>query len=152
MPLGLRSENRTRSDQRSVVANACQTANNETMGRSPKSRTSPSPFSKLLVSLMEEKGLGVREAARVAQVSPSTIVSWRSGSLPEDYRAVKRLAKELGVSLSFLLTGEDETRLAGIPSVSEVFEDGGVYFDGYARIKIERLIPKRSSGSPDEEK
>ena len=102
-----------------------------------------SPFSKQLVRLMEERGVGVRDAARTAQVSPSTIVSWRAGALPEDYLAVKRLAKSLGVSLSYLLTGEDDTRPNGLPAVAEVFDDGGILFDGYARIKIERLIPKK---------
>lgn len=127
------------------MVNMFERTNNNPMGKPAKPSKSPSPFSKLLVSLMEERNLGVREAARAAQVSPSTIVSWRSGSLPEDYVAVKRLAKHLGVSLSFILTGEDETRSEGVPAVSEVFEDGGVFFDGYARIRIERLVPKKTS-------
>ena len=91
---------------------------------------------------MDEKKLGVRAAAKVALVAPSTIVSWRSGALPEDYSAVKRLAKELGVSLSYILTEEDETRPEGTPAISEVFQSGGNIFDGYAKITIERLVPK----------
>jgi transcriptional regulator with XRE-family HTH domain len=57
---------------------------------------------------MQKKEMGVREAARIAGVGPSTIVSWRSGALPEDYLAVKRLAKALGTTLGFLLTGEED--------------------------------------------
>ena len=112
------------------------------MGRGRKPKNTNSPFAKLLVTLMEEKQLGVREAARKAGVSPSTIVSWRSGSHPEDYLAVKRLARALGVTLSFLLTGEEEGSRDVAPSIAEVFSDGGMVFDGYARIRIERLIPK----------
>ena len=102
------------------------------------------PFAKILTRLMEEKELGVREAARIAGIGPSTIVSWRSGALPEDYVAVRRLAKYLGTSLGFMLTGEDDSRPSGvIPPIAEVFDDGGALFDGYAKITIQRLIPKK---------
>lgn len=101
-------------------------------------------FSRSLVALMEEKQIGVREAAQIAGVAPSTIVSWRGGAYPEDFMAVKRIARALGVSLSFLLTGEDDTRPDGVPAVAEVFADGGTLFDGYAKITIQRLVPKKS--------
>ena len=110
------------------------------MTRKERKRT---PFSKILTTLMKEKGLGVREAARIAEVGPSTIVSWRSGALPEDYSAVKRLARALGTTLGYLLTGEDDSRPKdSLPGISEVFEDGGAIFDGYAKITIQRLLPK----------
>jgi hypothetical protein len=74
-------------------------------------------------------------------------VSWRAGASPEDFVAVKRLAVTLGTTLSYLLTGEDDARPSGVtPTASECFEDGGCVFDGYARIKIERLIPKWQKG------
>lgn len=115
--------------------------------RMDRHRRGPAPFAKILTKLMEEKGLKVREAARIAEVGPSTIVSWRSGALPEDYSAVKRLAKHLGVTLSFILTGEDDSRPDGAPvTVAEVFDDGGMLFDGYAKITIQRLVPR--NGNP----
>lgn len=87
--------------------------------------------------------MGVREAARNAGVGPSTIVSWRGGALPEDYVAVKRLARALGTTLGYLLTGEEDSRPYGsIPTVTEVFENGGLIFDGFAKITIQRLVPK----------
>jgi len=96
-----------------------------------KRRQNPKTFSKVLNNLLEEKGLGVREAARIANVGASTIMSWKSGSNPENYEAAKRLAKGLGVSLAFLLTGEDDSRSdSTAPSIAEVFEDGGELFDG----------------------
>lgn len=100
-------------------------------------------FAKLLVDLMKEKNMTVRSAATVAGVGASTIVSWRSGALPEDYRAVKALAQALGVSFSFLLTGEEDDRGTDAPSMTEVFQDGGSLFDGYAKISIQRLIPRK---------
>jgi transcriptional regulator with XRE-family HTH domain len=105
-----------------------------------------SPFARILVTLMDERKMTVREAGEIAGVGHSTIVSWRSGSLPEDFRAVRALAKKLGVSFSYLLTGEDDSRPDGAPLVSEVFQDGGVIFDGYAKISIQRLIPKKGEG------
>ncbi len=101
------------------------------------------PFADNLISLMEEKAIGVREAAKIAGVSPSTVSEWRNGSHPDDYLAVKKLAKALGTTLSYLLTGEDDNRVE-VPSISEVFSDGGDLFNGFAEIRIKRLIPKDS--------
>ncbi len=102
------------------------------------------PFSKILRDLIKEKGLTVRETAKLAGVSPSTLDDWRAGALPADYIAVKKLAKELGVSFSFLLTGEEDSKLKEIqPTITEVFDDGGSLFDGYAKITIQRLVPRK---------
>jgi transcriptional regulator with XRE-family HTH domain len=97
---------------------------------------------------MTEKSITVRRAAELAGVSSSTVDDWRAGALPEDYSAVKRLARGLGVSFSFLLTGEDDSRSdSTMPSITEVFEDGGALFDGFAKITIQRLIPRKKSES-----
>jgi transcriptional regulator with XRE-family HTH domain len=108
-----------------------------------RKRPTTNLFSKRLRRLMEEKKITIREASKLTGVASSTLDDWRSGAMPEDYVAVKRLGQVLGVSLSFLLTGEDDTRPEGImPSIAEVFDDGGPLFDGYARIVIHRLLPK----------
>ncbi len=108
-----------------------------------KTRRRPTtPFAKILSSLMEEKNIGVREAGKIADVGASTIMSWKSGALPEDYLAVKKLAEGLGTTLSYILTGEDDARTDGPPAIAEVFSDGGSLFDGYAKITIQRLLPK----------
>ena len=113
-----------------------------------RTRAGPAPFSKILRSLMSEKELTVRKAASMAGVSSSTINDWRSGAMPEDYSAVKRLAKGMGISFSLLLTGEEDSRdQALLPSVTEVFADGGALFDGYAKITIQRLVPRRTEKS-----
>ncbi len=105
-------------------------------------KKSDSSFSNRLVALMTERGLTLRDAAKISGVSLSTVQSWRSGSIPHDWMAVKKLADTLGTSLSYLLTGIDEARSGMIPSVSQVFGDGGLLFDGFAKITIQRLIPK----------
>ena len=93
---------------------------------------------------MKEQNLTVRKAGQLAGVGASTINSWRSGAIPEDYIAVKRLANAMGVSLSFLLTGEDETRSSGETNISEVFVEDEVLYNGYARILIQKLTPRNS--------
>lgn len=58
---------------------------------------------------MAEKKITVEKASRVADVSKSNIVSWRSGVAPTNFEAVKKLAELFGVSFSFLLTGAEES-------------------------------------------
>lgn len=106
-----------------------------------RKRATPTPMSKILRRLMTERGLTVRAAAAAAKVSPSTVDDWRAGAVPENYAAVKRLSLELGVSFEFLLTGED-SKAHSPSSITEVFDDGGSIFDGYAKITIQRLIPR----------
>jgi len=110
------------------------------------SKKSPriTPFAKNLKALAKEKSLTIRQLATFAGVSPSTINDWQSGSAPENYLAVKKLAEELKVSFSFLLTGEDDAQPQNVePTITQVFDDGGSLFDGYAKITIQRLIPRK---------
>lgn len=113
-----------------------------------RKRSGTTPFAKILRSLMTERKMTIRQAAVIAGVAPSTIDDWRAGALPEDYSAVKRLATEFSVSLSFILTGEEDLKEANqLPSIAEVFDDGGAIFDGYAKITIQRLIPRKKENA-----
>ena len=70
-------------------------------------------FANRLNKLMNKSSLTVREVAEAIEVSHSTLQNWRSGTIPIDYIAIKKLAKYLGVSFSFVLTGEDDQDLKG---------------------------------------
>ena len=108
-------------------------------------RKDNAPFSKILRALMAEKGMKIREAARIAGVSPSTISAWCSGASPESFVGVKALAKALGVSLSFLLTGEEDNKPStSAPSITEVFTEGAELFNGYARVVMIQMVPRKS--------
>lgn len=100
-------------------------------------------FSQRLVRLMGYRNLSVRRAASIAGVPRSTIQDWRSGVHPTDFMAVQRLARALETTLSFLLTGDDETRLPNAPSIIEAFIDEGLIFDEYCQVQIRRLSPRR---------
>ncbi len=94
-----------------------------------------------LRAVLKEKKVSLRRAAKIADVSPSVLDSWTSGSTPKDLYAVKRLADNLGVSFSWLVIGEREENQS-MATVAEIFDETP-YFDGYARIRIDRLIPKK---------
>lgn len=113
--------------------------------RNRSSKKSGNPFPEILSLLLKERGMSYREAGRHAGVATSTITNWTSGSHPEDYLAVSRLAKALGVTLSYLLTGQEEKGITA-PTISQVFESGDMLFDGYLKVKIEKMILKIPSG------
>lgn len=101
------------------------------------------PFPKVLKSIMEERSLTVAEIARMAGVPRTVAGDWTSGSSPADYVKCKRLADALGVSLAFLLTGENDVASGQrSPTIAEVFADAGDVFDGYCQVTIRRLVPR----------
>ena len=107
-------------------------------------KSEPSAFTRNLNTLMKERGLTISEAAKIAQVPLSTLGDWKSGTQPDNFEATRKLAEHFNVSLAFLLTGKEDKRDASaIPSVAAVFEDGGILFDGFAKIVIQRLVPRK---------
>lgn len=100
-------------------------------------------FGKRLTGLMNEQNLSVRAAAKVAGVAVSTLDNWRNGSPPRNFKSAQKLSRHLGVSLSFLLTGEDDVRPDGVLKIEEVLIDGGEIFEGLLEVKIKRLLPRR---------
>ncbi len=119
-----------------------------------RKKTELSAFTRNLNALMKERELTIAAAAKIARVPQSTLGDWRTGSQPDDFEAVQRLADHFNVSLGLLLTGKEDVRnAAAVPTVSAVFDDGGLLFDGFAKITIQRLIPreqKKKIETPDE--
>lgn len=97
-------------------------------------------FAACLKKLMKAQGKTIRSIAVVAGTSPSTVQGWLNGSHAKDYKALKRVATELGVTLCYLLTGEEEF---GQASLDSVLDDGGSIFSGICEISIRRLVPKK---------
>lgn len=93
-----------------------------------------------MLKTLADKNLSQKQAAKIAGVRPSVVNGWVAGVSPQNFEAVKKLADEIDVSFTWLLTGELEKRTE-IPSVAELFDEQ-TYFDGLARIRIDRLIPK----------
>lgn len=77
----------------------------------------------------------------MAEVSPSVVQGWRQGAYPsENIAGVKKLCNRFGVSLSFALTGESD--LIDNPDPMRSYHEEE-WFDGYAHIKIVKLIPRK---------
>ena len=99
-----------------------------------------------LRAVLREKELTLRKAASIAGVAPSVMDSWSSGASPTDLNAVKRLCDSMEISFTWLLTGDHE-KGSTPPALSEWFQETP-YFDGFARIRIDRLMPRTKK--PDE--
>ncbi len=98
-------------------------------------------FDKRLVRLMSNNRLTVREASKLTGVAVSTIQNWRSGTLPGgDYDAVRKLASRLGVSMSYLLTGLDDTPHSAAPALQDVLTYSGESWEGIFEISVKRLV------------
>lgn len=85
---------------------------------------------------MKAKGYTIRELAKLAKVPRSTLGDWLSGTTPTDFFAVKRVAIELGVSLSFLLIGEADHE---IPQTDLTELGTEIVFDGIAELRLVRI-------------
>jgi transcriptional regulator with XRE-family HTH domain len=113
----------------------------KTRGRKKKDE-SRNDWGARLFAVMKEKHLSVRDVARIAGVSsPSVIDSWMNSATPGDLMAVNQLCKKLNVSFRWLLTGEHD-EVERTPVIAEIFEEVP-YFDGLARIRIDRLIERK---------
>jgi transcriptional regulator with XRE-family HTH domain len=96
-------------------------------------------FANNLNRLMQEKAMSVRQAAQAAQVSPSTLQAWRAGAHPTDFAAVRRLARALGVSMTYLLTGEEENTK---DHDTVIVVDDGLLYDGIVHLTVRKLSPQ----------
>ena len=94
-----------------------------------------------LQKILKERDISLRELSRQTKVSPSVISGWLKGNSPTDLNLIKNLSEKLGVGFSWLLTGSHE-KGSTVPSMSELFDEQ-LYFDGYARIRIDRLVIKK---------
>ena len=94
-----------------------------------------------LQKILKERDISLRELSRQTAVSPSVISGWLKGNSPTDLMLIKNLSEQLGISFSWLLTGSHE-KGSSVPTMSELFEEVQ-FFDGYARIRIDKLIIKK---------
>ena len=98
-------------------------------------------FGKRLTRLMQEKGFTLKALAEAVDVPQSSLNNWRNGTPSTDYDALGRLADELQVSLTFLLTGKTESKSS---SLQELFEEHD-FIDALLEVRIKRLVPRGGS-------
>ena len=109
--------------------------------RKKKRGTGTLPFGGILSKIMEERRLTLKEVSALSGVSVSVVESWISGSNPHDLLAIDRLSQKLGIPFKKLLLGIPET-IDAPTAITDLFDEQD-FFDGLARIKIQRLMPKK---------
>ncbi len=118
-------------------------------GRKQK-KTASQHWGQRLGAALAERNLSIRAVAKKVGISPTVISSWiRRGTSPTDLVVVKKMCDFLDVDFCFLLTGE-RAKGQQKPSLAEIFQETP-YFDGYARIRIDRLIPRDNRKTDDTE-
>jgi transcriptional regulator with XRE-family HTH domain len=89
--------------------------------------SSPEEISRRIRETREARGMTASGFARLVGVTPTAVWNWEKNSITPRRPALEQIAKALGVSIHFLLTGEggtmqvDETRSVG--TVASILED-----------------------------
>lgn len=99
-------------------------------------RESESSFANRIDHLIKEHGFSIRSLAEAANIKPSTLHSWRTGTTPTDFAALDRLCGLLGCSFRWLLTGKPDAEGSGVPMRRAPF-----IFKGIAKVAIVELEP-----------
>ena len=100
------------------------------------------PLSKFILKLVNEEKVSLKRLAEIAGVAPSVMQGWKDGATPcETLPALKKLCNHYGYALSFALTGTADEIDQPDPLKNYIEDE---LFDGFARIKIMKLIPRKT--------
>lgn len=94
-------------------------------------------FDKTLKRLIRERGTTTGELAKKINVPSKTISDWLTGRTPRDLDAVKRCAEALGVSVHYILYGEDDRKSL----IGEILEKTEIH-TGMYEVSIRRVTSK----------
>lgn len=79
----------------------------------------------------------LKELSSATSISPSTLSGWKNGASPRDLSELRTCAQYFGVSIDYLLFGEDTAQVNLENLLTEKV------FDGFLKVKIERVINKK---------
>ena len=96
-------------------------------------------LSVVLTRLLEERRVTLKQVAAATKIKPSTLSGWKGGVSPRDLGEVRVCARYFGVSMEKMLFDETQENLF----LEELLTEG--VFDGFLKVKIERVIPKKGS-------
>lgn len=117
------------------------------MNSSTRKRKAPAlPFAKVLVKVMQQKGLNAKQVSQMCNVPRSTISDWQSGVVPYDLHAIGRLAKSLNMTMRELLLGErEEFEFLNEKNTSPRLNayDQIEVFDGLCLVTIKKIVEKK---------
>lgn len=112
------------------------------MAKLPRTQKVETHLSRFLVQTRQENKLTIRQAAAIAGIPSSVFAGWEKGASPslDSIPGLKCFCDHFKVSLSFALTGQLDATMNS-EGIDGVFHEQE-FFDGYARIRIMRLLPK----------
>ena len=106
----------------------------------PARKKIESPFAGNLKRLMHDRGLSAKAVAELAEVSPSVVQDWLSGSVPHNLNSVAKLSNAIKSDFQWLLTGEHGKVNVKEMSLSELFEiEPDPSFSGIFMLEAKRL-------------
>ncbi len=88
-----------------------------------------------LTDLLKEKRISIKELATACNISAKTLYEWKSNRTPRNLNDVKKVAEVLGVSLHYLIFGEnDKTTISPLEQHDDEIK-AGVYEVVLRRVK-----------------
>lgn len=98
-----------------------------------------STFGERLLKLRKDKGLSRRELAELCDVTDKSIQNYETNFRSPKNEITQRLAKALGVSVSFLIDGTEPTDDLTEPDRKEILEMASALFAGGGLSEDEQL-------------
>jgi len=104
----------------------------------------PEDISNRIKETREARGISASEFARLVGVTPTAVWNWEKNSITPRRPALEQIAKVLGVSISFLMTGKEEIIEGGksapaIESVSAILDDARARLSLATGLPLERI-------------
>ena len=96
-------------------------------------------FPKMLKKLLKDRTITQKQAASLAGVTESVMSDWINGCAPQNLVAVKRLAKSLGVSVSYLLFGASDDDGFKISLEELIQTENTPVMSGYYKIELTKI-------------
>lgn len=88
---------------------------------------------KIFTKIVKEKRLTLKEISKATGVPASTLAEWQTNRTPKNPAQVQKVARFLGVSLHYLLFGEEDSE----EPVQKIFKED--VFSGVFEISIKRI-------------
>lgn len=98
-----------------------------------------SDFGTILERLLKERRITQKELSKAVSVSAKTVSEWvgKGGRIPRSPKQLKLLANFFGVSVHYLLFGEDDPQTV----IENIFEKTDIH-TGLYQITIKKVVPR----------
>lgn len=91
---------------------------------------------KVFSEILFKRGLTARQVAEATQVPASTLAEWKANRTPKNPVQVRKVAEYLGISMHYLIFGEEDRE----EPISKIVRED--FFQGTFEITIKRVREK----------